>query len=68
MTTRADGASQFVTAERGAVAASADDLPALVEACTRLCDPAQAASAQTAAAGFCRGWDQVARELLEHVA
>lgn len=66
VTTRADGAAQFVTAERGAVVDSAEDHGALVEACSRLCDPAQAAAAQTAAAGFCRGWDQVARELMEH--
>ncbi|MCA8924548.1 MAG: glycosyltransferase family 4 protein, partial [Planctomycetes bacterium] len=64
VTTRADGAAQFVTPERGAVVEAADD-PALVAACRRLCDPAEAAAAQAAAAGFCRTWEQVARDLLE---
>ncbi|MEZ6185192.1 MAG: glycosyltransferase family 4 protein [Planctomycetota bacterium] len=63
VTTRADGASAFVTPERGVVAASAED-PELAAGCARLCDPAEAARAQEAAAGFRRGWDDVARELL----
>jgi len=59
-----DGAAELVVAAGAGPAVDPDDPPALAAALAELTDPAARSRRAAAAAGFRRGWDDVARELL----